>query len=42
MEADRFFQTVGQVVSKEELDRLEKEWLNSGKVLSSDSEDDPV
>ena len=33
---------MGQVVSKEELDRLEKEWLNSGKVLSSDSEDDPV
>jgi hypothetical protein len=41
-EADRFFQTVGQVVSQEELDRLEMEWLEGGKgtqELRSDSEE---
>ena len=41
-EADRFFQTVGQVVSKEELDRLEMEWLEGGRVCPSDSEEEPT
>ena len=40
-EADRFFQTVGQVVSQKEMDRLGMEWLEGGKgmkVFHSDSE----
>jgi len=41
LEADRFYQTVGQVVSQKEIDRLAEEWLQGGKrspVFNSDSE----
>ena len=36
-EADRFYQTVGQVVSQAMQDKMEREWLNGGRADQEES-----
>jgi len=42
LEAERFYQTVGQIVSQAMLDRLEMEWLRGGKTEQEDCQQEDI